>query len=153
MPTYTANDDREAGFTLIELIVVLFIIGLAAAAVVVTAPGGQSRLRSEADALALRIAAARDQSVLQSHSIGIWLRPSGYGFERRSDGQWDALTTKPFKTVDWQPGTRIMGVDRQSRVVFDATGMPNAPTKIRLSHNDEAVTVDISASGEVNVGQ
>ena len=67
MPTSTGTADRgrlrrgkARGFTLVELMVVLTILALAATAVVLTIPGEERSVRSEADRLAARLAAARD---------------------------------------------------------------------------------------------
>jgi general secretion pathway protein H len=88
-PISSAHSKASAnGFTLIELLVVVFLIGLATAAVVLSLPGDKSVLRDDAERMAARIAAARDEAVLQSVPTAVWFRPSGYGFEQRRAGQW-----------------------------------------------------------------
>src|SRR3546814_15820916 len=76
------------GFTLVELMVVLAILALAAAAVVLTIPGEERHVRSEADRLAARLAAARDIAVIEGRSVAVDLAPSGYGFARSVAGAW-----------------------------------------------------------------
>ena len=51
---------RRNGFTLVELMVVLFIIGLAATAVVLAVPEQGGSLQAEAERFAARAKAARD---------------------------------------------------------------------------------------------
>lgn len=154
MPTFTATDAKTNGFTLIELMVVIFLIGLAAGAVVLTMPSSGSGVRQEAESLAARIAAARDQAVLQSRGMAVWLRPSGYGFEQKRDGAWQPLDHKPFQTTDWKRGTGLAGAAGQNiRVGFDATGMPTAPAQLKLTNGGNSIIVDIAASGEVHVAR
>src|SRR5690606_30071026 len=73
----------EAGFTLVELMLVLAIMGLAAATVMLTLPDSQRGARDEADRLAARLAAVRDLAVIEGRGTAAVISASGYGFERR----------------------------------------------------------------------
>ncbi len=152
MPISIRTDTSPAanGFTLVEMMVVIFLIGLAATAVVLTLPGGDSAARSEAERLAARIAAARDEAVMQSRPIAVWTRASGYGFEQRSSGSWRPHPAKPFGIRNFADGTRIAGA-AQKRIVFDVTGLPSAPADILLASGDGRSRVILAASGEVKV--
>src|SRR3546814_6963837 len=81
--------------------VVLAILALAAAAVVLTIPGEEQHVRSEADRLAARLAAARDIAVIEGRSVAVDLAPSGYGFARRIDGAWGPLPGRAFERRSW----------------------------------------------------
>jgi general secretion pathway protein H len=145
---------RQNGFTLVEMLVVVFLIGLAATAVVLSLPGDASKVRDQADRLAARIAAARDAAVLETRPMGLWLRPSGYGFEQRQGGAWQAATGKTFEQVNWQPGTQLsIGSENQTRIIFDVTGLPSSPLAISLDQGEAAVKVTISAAGDVAVAR
>ena len=144
----------ERGFTLVELMVVIFLIGLASAAVVMTArsPGGGAR--DEAEQLAARVAALRDQAILQSRTMAVWVRPSGYGFETRSAGVWQPLSEAPFASTDWRRGTEVQIIGaRQTRIAFDSTGLPSTATSIGVKRGDALVTVTLSATGDVRVAR
>lgn len=144
----------ERGFTLVELMVVIFIIGLASAAVVMTAGSSDRGARNEAEQLAARMAAIRDQAILQSRSMAVWVRPSGYGFETRSEGKWTPLSQAPFATTDWRRGTRVqLGGARQMRVAFDSTGLPSTAATIGLKRDDATVIVNLDATGDVRVAR
>lgn len=151
------------GFTLVELLVVVFLIGLAATAVVLSLPGEDAKVRDDGERLAARIAALRDQAVLESRPMAIWIRPSGYGFEQRRDGAWEEAAGKSFRQVNWTNGTNLAatgtagkdrtGTGRQGRLVFDVTGLPSGPAQFRLVNKDAAIIVNISAAGGISVGE
>jgi general secretion pathway protein H len=145
---------HERGFTLVELMVVIFIIGLASAAVVMTARSPDRGARDEAEQLAARIAALRDHAILQSRTMAVWVRPSGYGFETRSAGSWTPLRQVPFATEAWRRGTSVqLGGARQMRVAFDSTGLPSNAATIMIRREGAVVTVNLAATGDVRVGR
>lgn len=144
----------ERGFTLVELMVVIFIIGLASAAVVMTAGAPDRGARDEAEQLAAKIAALRDQAILQSRTMAVWVRPSGYGFEMRVEGEWTPLAAAPFATNDWRRGTTVqMGGSRQVRVAFDSTGLPSNAASFGIKRGDALVAVNLAATGDVRVAR
>ncbi|WP_181883542.1 GspH/FimT family pseudopilin [Sphingorhabdus pulchriflava] len=148
----TKHKPAPNGFTLVEMLVVIFLLGLASAAVVLMLPGGDSAARNDAERLAARIAAARDEAVLQARPVVFWTRASGYGFEQRFDGQWRAHPDPAFKPRNFENGTRILGAS-QNRILFDATGLPSSPAKIELTNGEGSSLVSVSASGEVAVAR
>jgi general secretion pathway protein H len=160
MPIFTATKPsihrfvpvNERGFSLVELMVVLFIMGIASTAVVMSVRSPERGLRDEAEQFAARVAALRDNAILQSRTMAVTVRPSGYGFESRSNGNWVTLSEAPFSTTVWQRGTTVqMSGTRQMRVAFDSTGMPSSAASIAIMHENVAVTITLSATGDIRV--
>ncbi len=155
MPTFIpANSElQENGFTLVELMVVLTIIGFISAAVVLAIPDPRGRVIDDADRFAARVAAARDEAVVTARPMGVWVSASGYGFQRREGGQWVEMDSKPFVAVNWKPGTRaLVGKDGQQQIGFDGTGLPTDPVSVTLAREAERVSVTVDMAGKVVVG-
>jgi len=133
--------------------VVLAIIGFISAAVVLSIPDPRGRVVEDADRFAARVAAARDEAVVTARPIGVWVSASGYGFQQRDGGLWQALEEKPFLTANWTAGTRaLVGADGRQQIAFDSTGLPTDPLTITLAREGERIAVSVDMAGKVMVG-
>lgn len=79
------------GFTLIELVMSLFIVGLVTGVVVWTLPGDNSAAHDEARWFAARLNFAKDESVLSGESMGVVLGIQSYAFYRYRRGAWELI--------------------------------------------------------------
>ncbi|NJC07118.1 GspH/FimT family pseudopilin [Polymorphobacter fuscus] len=158
MPTSATGADRAGtpsprrdGFTLVELMVVLVIIGLAAATVVVAIPDQQARLADDADAFAARLVAARDLSIVSGRDIAVEVDAVGYRFaQRRVDG-WQPAAAKALQARLWGTGTAVQTrIDNGDRLVFDTTGLAT-PALVTLQRGRGRASIAVDAAGAVHV--
>lgn len=142
----TKSARRRGGFTLVELLVVLVIIGLAAAAVVLTMPERGGSLHGEAERFAARTKAARDNAILRAHEVAVQIGAGGYEVADRTDAGWHVEAH-----YDWAGSTipDVAGAPAAS-LAFDATGMTE-PAEVTLRRGERAVTVEVGADGGVRV--
>jgi general secretion pathway protein H len=140
----------NGGFTLVELMVVLVIVGLVSAAVVLAMPDPRGALRQEALRLAARTDAARERAMMDNRPVALVLGEGGYGFEWRTEGEWRPIAQRPFVAQDWSEGTRASIEGGEARVVFDSTGFAE-PARLRLVRGREEAVVEVSDGGRVHV--
>jgi len=156
MPTSAPGCSRRAsdkGFTLIELMIVITIIGLASAAAVLAIPDSRGRVFDEAARFAARASAAHDVAIVESRPVSLWVTAGGYGFDERRGGAWTPMSDKPFRVERWKDGTRVTltGRGARERLIFDATGLADRPMTLTLTRDRATVTARIAADGSARV--
>ncbi len=84
------------GFTLLELLVVVLLIGLLTSLAVLGIQGRspRERQREAAQQLLARMQLAREEAVLRAQSLGIRLLPDGYRFFELTEDTWQPLSAK-----------------------------------------------------------
>lgn len=139
----------RAGFTLVELLMVVAILGLAAGAVVLAVPDPRPAVGVEAERFAARLARAREEAVLSNRPVAVEVTLAGYGFSVHEGGGWSALSEGPFGPEVWQAGTAPEPAEA-SRVVFDPTGVAE-PLALTLVRDGKRVAVVVDGAGEVRI--
>ncbi len=90
-----------AGFTLVEVLVVMMIVAILAASVVLGFMGAdrEQNLRTEAERLAALIELARTQSLSRNEEWGLALKPDGYTFMvyEPERNRWVEQNDSPFR--------------------------------------------------------
>ncbi|MEZ5561776.1 MAG: type II secretion system minor pseudopilin GspH [Gammaproteobacteria bacterium] len=85
-----ANDRQQQGFTLLEVLVVVFIVGVMATmfTLAVGVAGGVDReLRQETERLETLVRLAQEDATVQAHELGLRFYPQRYEFSFWSRGQ------------------------------------------------------------------
>jgi len=143
---------NSAGFTLVELMVVLLIIGLMASVVVFSFPGGSSALDEDAQRFAARTAALRDNAILQSRPMAVQVTASGYSFLERRKGRWSVIEDKPFVSTAWSGGVRAESGEAGSMMIsFESTGLPSEQAGLVLRSEEQSRQVLIAPMGDVTL--
>ena len=153
MPTSeTGKAERRAGFTLVELMVVVTIIGLMSGLVVLSLPDSRPSLSMEAERFGARLLRAREEAVMSGRGVEVAVTPQGYDFTQSRSGERRPLTDGPFGPERWEPDTEVSGGEesRRSSVAFDPTGSAD-PVEFALQRKGERTRVTVDSAGEVRV--
>lgn len=157
MPTSASPSDArvgdacvgEQGFTLVELMVVLVLIGLAASVVMLSARGPDAAVGDEAARLALRLAGARDRAIVDARSTRVEFLADGYRFAQRRSGAWQPAADRGLRATSL-PADLTLAAGRPS-IAFDPSGLPDGGTDIVLATDGARATVRIDPAGGVDV--
>ncbi|QTD54587.1 type II secretion system minor pseudopilin GspH [Parasphingorhabdus cellanae] len=148
----SVHNHHETGFTLVELMIVLVILGLMASIVVLSFPDGSNDLEQDAQKFAARTAALRDNAILQSRPMAVQVTPSGYSFLERRKGAWSVMEDKPFRSTNWSNGvTAEVGEAGPLLISFESTGLPSDRADVRLNYKDFARDIVIAPMGDVQL--
>lgn len=138
--------NRQSGFTLLEMLVVLVIVGLLVA-VVTLAPSRNRRtdLAEEAQRLANLLESAGDEAQVRSMPIAWQPVGGGYRFVQRTEsGAWAPMTDELYRARRW--GAAVTGVSVRY------TGGGETPSQIVLGSESIDVPVTITLwSGDVRM--
>ncbi len=154
---------RSAGFTLLELLVVLFIIGVVASIVIVSIVGSdhKSIVRHEADRIVRTIELARREATLRNELWGVVLDTNQYElrqYEFQSE-EWLPIDRKPYVGMVLKEdyllrytvpdAIRNEGAEDEGpmpQIVIEPTG-EITPFQIDVYHDASLVTTSLGTDG------
>jgi general secretion pathway protein H len=150
----------EAGYTLVEALTTLVIVGLVASAVMILAPGPDRTTGRFAEGMAARIAAASEESIIVNRPLGLFVTAEGYGFALLEATGWrQSAPASPLAFRPWPDGVAASveraGAEDASRedglaARFDALGGAT-PARIVLSGDGVRWIVTIDGQGRAHV--
>lgn len=151
--TSSKSPSKTGGFTLVELLTVLVIIGLMSSAVVMTLPREKSAVLIEAKTLHRSLNIAAQESLLSGHTHALAVSETGYEIREAFGDSWTVQ-----RQSDWPDGTRVDFTRNEARLDLPKTFVPLVmfePTggatifEMTLSDLDHTITLESRGDGKV----
>jgi general secretion pathway protein H len=125
-----------AGFTLIEILVVVVILAVIAAALVLsTAGSGRRQLEREGEQVRALIAYACEQAELSGREIGVSVGSEGYQFSQQEQDAWLPLRDGELRPRHWIGGTAAT-LSRDGARAEVAAAFPEKPQLMCFSSGE-----------------
>ncbi len=133
----TTGNRQPSGFSLIEILVVMVILGVLAAALTlaVGVGGGERQLEREAQQAQALVGYACEQAELTGREIGISINTSGYRFTRMERDTWLAFTDGELRPRKWLAGGSTI-LSRDGHGVEIAVQFPDKPQLLCFSSGE-----------------
>jgi len=139
----------EEGFTLVEMLVTLVVVGLLTSVALASVPDARPSLASEADRFAARLVRAKEEAVLTNRTVEVRVTAQGYDFAAKRGGERSAIDGKAFAPVKWSDETTVAG-QTPTRIAFDPVGLAS-PVRVDLVRERRRMRVSVGDGGEVSV--
>ncbi len=151
--TDTRATTHDAGFSIIELMVVVFVIGLVASFIVLSAPRQGSDLVRNTERVAAVLSQASDEAVVSGNTYGALFEGNTVHLVRRDDGIWNRLATgvvhlpAELRVTPVLSGNQVRP-EAAPDIWFDPIGM-TTPARIEVSDGRQSRFIDVGADGSV----
>lgn len=152
------------GFTLVEMLVVLVIVGLMSGVAVLSLPGREESARDAALRLAARATLLAEESIIEGVPTGLDVNDGGYRLFRFREGIWQPITDeRAFAAEQWRDGISIVvdlkeagtrrassQVSRTPSIVFDSSGFAT-PFDVAIVRGERRYVVAGDSQGNISV--
>lgn len=143
----------QRGMTLVEVMTVLFIVGLTAGLVTLTLPQRPTEEQASAQAFATVLRDAQEQAIFAGQPVGLKLNERGYALMRWRRNGW-----RPQGRATLLPRNMDISVETEARaqpenwpeLVFDPTGIVQ-PAEFQLRARGVRIDITLEESGEVRL--
>lgn len=146
----------QAGFTLVEMMTVLVIIGLMSSAVILTLPQNKPAIDTQSETLLRGVNVMAQSSLISGTPSALGLSENQYAFMEYIDGEWEAPVSIDFtngvRAVLQKDGADIkLSDDIQPLIMFEANGL-STPFSLTLSDSENTATLRSVGDGRVMRG-
>lgn len=152
----------EAGFSLMEIMVALFIVGLATSFIVLSFPRSGSALSDAEQEIARVLNDVKSAARTSGEPHGIRLEDGALDVVVYREGQWQRQTAFRMRRAEWQDRVRIRRVDNTSSslresetdsetrpvIWFDGSGIA-ASTPFEIASEEGRVRFELDLSGQI----
>jgi prepilin-type N-terminal cleavage/methylation domain-containing protein len=165
MPTRTDHDDRRRAFTLVEVLVVVAIIGIASAIVVPRMlEAGTLGVQGAARAVVSDVMFAQNEAIAHARTRQLEFDVAGNGYSVLDESDnvltatWIDHTANNYR-IDFDENQRFEGVELMAadfggndRLVFDDLGAPSSGGSVDLQYESHTFRVSVAPfTGRVTV--
>lgn len=151
--TARSSANKEGGFSLVELLIVVFIIAVVASFIVLTAPPGTPPVEREADRLTSQLDAARQHALISGTTTGLQLTEGGYAPVAMRQTDWEVMPGQAYRLRkgEIRPVSDTDAPAQPGPVfVFDALGFAR-DAQVELRVDREVRTIHVEADGRVRI--
>ena len=156
---------RFQGFSLIEIMIVVFIISISASMAVLYIDTADERLKSEAKRLLAMTQLLHDDAIITGRSLALLVGTNHYSFSQLKMDKWQQLNDKPFKKIKLEDDMTIRFIAADNRsddnadpqqekkenlFYFLATGESRA-FQLWIANKDMEYVLSCSSFGELSL--
>jgi type II secretion system protein H len=155
-PPVSAASERARGFTLLEILVVVLIIGITLGMVVLAVrPNPEHRLTEEAQRFAALVKLLDDEAIARSAEMAIEVAPHSYRFLTLTADGWQPYGDDVFKTHEL-PGTMNLDLSLDGQAIGLDSGEDQTEPRIYVLSSGECTAFEVTfratdADGTVQV--
>ena len=139
----------SAGFTLIEVMVVVLIIGITVSMAMLSIGSGELPVQTEARRLQVLLGLVREESILQGRNLGLRFKADGYQFFALSGEHWLPLEEDSMLRPREMPSDLRLELEAEGEK-FEFFPADDDKKEDKDAKQDDAPQVYFLSSGEVS---